>query len=78
MLFYRNDCNGCADGCHGCGRNRDYPVRCCDNCGVEYDNYTTIYHYKDSDFCKECLMEELFNDALAKGAIYEVDDEEDE
>ena len=56
---WENDCVCCADGCHGCGRDRDYPVRFCDSCGVALDEDTRIFRYNMQDFCGECLLDIL-------------------
>lgn len=44
----RNDCNSCADGCHGCGRNANYRVVNCDCCHKDISGKLYVvdgYHY---------------------------------
>lgn len=50
----RNDCNGCADGCHHCGRNKDYGVLVCDICEQEFDELAKI---DKMELCPECLWD---------------------
>ena len=71
-IRWENDCVCCADGCHGCGRNKNYPVRYCDDCQVGKDQ-ARIYRYGNKDLCLDCLIEQL----IADGEIYEVDGEDD-
>lgn len=71
-IRWENDCVSCADGCHGCGRDKDYPVRYCDDCQVGQED-AQIYRYKTFDLCRDCLIEHLIED----GFIYEVDEEND-
>lgn len=50
----RNDCCGCADGCHGCGANKDYDVLVCDQCEEEFDELAEI---DELELCPDCLWE---------------------
>lgn len=52
MVKYYDDCVSCADGCHGCGRNRETAHLICDCCGDEAE---TLYKYNGDEFCLECL-----------------------
>lgn len=55
-----NDCVCCPDGCHGCGRDRDYYITVCDICG----NDEEVFHYKNGDYCRDCLLNELVGDGI--------------
>lgn len=72
MIKWTNDCVSCADGCHGCGADKDYPVRCCDDCGVERDVDARVFRYNGQDLCQDCLIEHL----VKEGLIYEIDESE--
>lgn len=51
-----NECVGCADGCHGCGRDRS-PAIVCDSCGAVCTDL--VFHEPDSndDLCIICAVE---------------------
>ena len=51
-----NDCVGCADGCHGCGRNRT-PATVCDNCGAVCTDQVFHSPYSNDDLCLNCAVE---------------------
>lgn len=51
---WENDCVGCPQGCIGCGRQEDYLVIYCDNCG---ESLETMYEFKGEDLCEACLFE---------------------
>lgn len=59
-----NECVGCADGCHGCGRDRTL-VTVCDECGAVCTDL--VFHEPESndDLCINCAVDracEQFND----------------
>ena len=56
MRQKRNDCNGCADGCHHCGLDKDYYVLVCDKCGEEFDKLAKIDGH---ELCPDCLWEHV-------------------
>lgn len=69
-IMYRNDCVNCPDGCHGCGRNKDYKVYYCDNCGYEIDDDEALYKYKNNELCITCLINELEKDGVIKDEVF--------
>ena len=56
MVKFVDKCNGCADGCHGCGLD-SVKVKICDRCGEENAEFTD----GTEDFCEDCLMQYLDN-----------------
>ena len=54
MVKFVDKCNGCADGCHGCGLD-SVKVKICDRCGEENAEFTD----GTEDFCEDCLMQVL-------------------
>ena len=50
MIDYINECNGCADGCHGCGRNHTQVTRC-DECGEVCGK---VYNQDGKELCEDC------------------------
>lgn len=56
-----NECVGCADGCHGCGRDRS-PAIVCDSCGAVCTDL--IFHEPDSndDLCIKCAVDRACKD----------------
>ena len=56
MIETRNDCNECADGCHRCGRNKDYDVLVCDVCEHEFDELAEV---DGMELCPECLWDHV-------------------
>ena len=59
MRKVENECVGCVDvgfHCIGFGCPNRRVVRFyCDECGEE----ETLYHYEDSELCKECLIKKF-------------------
>lgn len=60
MLKTINECVGCADGCHGCGRDRTF-VTVCDECGAVCDD---VYLHDTTELCEGCA--EKYLDSLWK------------
>lgn len=53
MRSWQNDCVGCPQGCIHCGRQDDYCVVECDECGACEEN---MYQYNGLDYCEDCLF----------------------
>ena len=58
MVKFVDKCNGCPDGCHGCGLD-SVKVKYCDRCGEDKAEFTD----GTEDFCEDCLMQ-LLDDIL--------------
>lgn len=61
MIDYINECNGCADGCHGCGKNHEL-VTLCDECG---EPTKTLYELGGKEYCEDCITtmcDEFYSD----------------
>ena len=55
MSHYReSDCVGCPQGCIRCGREIDYDVWECDECGESTFDYDEFEHDGRNDYCPEC------------------------
>lgn len=48
-----NDCVGC-ETCANCGRDRDYKVYYCDNCGDNASEDNPLYVFEGQELCWEC------------------------
>ena len=57
-----NDCVGC-ETCRGCGRNHDYEVITCDECGAENleNEFLDFYEWNGEVLCEDCLDHKNFD-----------------
>ena len=56
-----NDCVGCPQGCIHCGRNVDYEVIECDECGKTIMSEDDLAKEGGKDYCHECY-DKLFGE----------------
>lgn len=57
MACYReNDCVGC-ETCMNCGRNRNYYIWECDECGYTSEDKTEFRCVGGKDYCTDCYKE---------------------
>ncbi len=55
-----NECVGCADGCHGCGRDKT-TATICDECGAVC--YDLVFHdTSGDDLCIRCAVDRACED----------------
>ena len=57
-----NECVGC-ETCANCGRDRDYRVYYCDNCGDNASEDNPLYVFEGQELCWECYKSK-FNEKL--------------
>lgn len=55
----QNDCVGCPQGCGNCGRDRDYRVYYCDNCGDNANEDNPLYVFEGQELCWDCYKDML-------------------
>ena len=65
--YLTNDCVGCAQGCGYCGRDQNYYVFECDECGKETISEDDFIMLDGKDYCWECYNK-----------LFEEEEEEDE
>lgn len=58
-----NECVGCADGCHGCGRDRTLAT-ICDNCGAVCTDLVFHAPCSGDDLCINCAVDMACKDFL--------------
>jgi len=63
MKRIENDCVGCPQGCIHCGRERDYIVWECDECGELMYSEDEVEEVDGKDFCSDCY-EKLYEEEL--------------
>ena len=57
-----NECVGC-ETCANCGRDRDYRVYYCDNCGDNASEDNPLYVFEGQELCWDCYKAK-FNEKL--------------
>lgn len=61
MVHVENDCVGCPQGCIRCGRQYDYYVWECDECGNQFYSEDEVVRINGKDYCDRCY-ERIFEE----------------
>ena len=56
-----NECFGCADGCHGCGRDKT-TATICDECGAVCTDLVFHEPWSNDDLCINCAVDRACKD----------------
>lgn len=56
-----NECVGCADGCHGCGRDKT-TATICDECGAVCTDLVFHEPWSNDDLCINCAVDRACKD----------------